>query len=405
MNRNAKNYKYYKIEDGEGIIIVGKMPRFFISKSSKGRYYFVKFRILNAIKKKVEKLSSKNAGEFFDSMDGIFPSTYTQETIEEIWDLENSKVKKRLLKWMSKGAKSFLWLLKARGKELFYGLDKSIKDVLAEQIGVVSSVKVYDEVVIKGKVLPYVLVELTGGEITDSEDTDFFKHGKWKIRYEKDGRTNKEKIVKFFDDLTSKLKAKGLGKLCYGDVLMVRKMPRGLFADYEERLDSIRLKASLSNTQEELRNAIHELGHRYLAKFASKKLKQEVNHRFDTLGDVTLDKLGIEKGDIIIEHKSPKKERKFKVLLEKGDKVYVLCLESWAKKEVEEFFGIDVNVLASDSFSIEGKKKKTFDDSSFMISSYGLVDEEEFFCELFSYWVLNKLKGEAKDWFDNLGVK
>jgi len=198
-----------------------------------------------------------------------------------------------------------------------------------------------------------------------------------------------------------------LSSLCYGKILLLKKLKGSVLADYNYASDDIRLKASARSSKEQ-ETFIHELGHRWFMKKSSKGQQIEIRRKWDGIASrwLTYEDLGIEDGDVIVKKgKSDKDDKRYKVL-DAGSGVtqegIVERLEPASERMLGKQYKIKAKVLLTDNFSIEGKRIKDVGYQDFVVSVYALKDPEEFFSELFSNWVMNKLKGDAKEWMDEL---
>lgn len=90
----------------------------------------------------------------------------------------------------------------------------------------------------------------------------------------------------------SLMTAHGLGKVCYGDVLVSKKVGRStVLAFYLQDSDELFVRAGLRINVDSVRTVIHELGHRLHRKFLSGKDRQidQLYIRYNTRKEVGLD--------------------------------------------------------------------------------------------------------------------
>lgn len=200
-----------------------------------------------------------------------------------------------------------------------------------------------------------------------------FDYKKWKI-ISSDNIINKDDIKDILDQIENKLGNK-FNFLCYGIVEFVKNITNAA-ADYTSEKDYIRVNTK--NSKEEIiRYFIHELGHRLYDRYLSEHIKERIKTRYNFTKNKkfrTGDKLINNDGEKFIFLKYENGKILCKSVID--NKHYYITFDS-----IKKVNGIDfVNVP----------------------TSYSLKNEEEFFAELFSLYIINNLDKNLKTWLNNI---
>ncbi len=210
------------------------------------------------------------------------------------------------------------------------------------------------------------------------------KYNKWMITKEKEVKIDENEIREYFIEIEKLLGKKKMKKLAYGKVKIVKTL--GKFnAMYNREKDIIEVCNKVIK-KKDYGTLIHELGHRYFFTADNSTLRYDVFRKYYNL---TLKENEIKIGSIIFDrfyHLS------FKVLSQTKKKIKL--------KHKKGIMNINKNYLLTDFYQIVGKPYDK--DSSYFSTLYSLTNSLEMFAELFSYWVIGKIKNPAKKWFERL---
>jgi hypothetical protein len=241
-----------------------------------------------------------------------------------------------------------------------------------------------------------------GGKI--SERVTLYKYGPWQIYLDINTKRSVDEVQRLLDNVTSELKKKGYGKLCYGKVLMVDDLGGWKLADYVIAKDYLRLGFKLlkkTNVQNQIISTIHELGHRNYFKFITKEQRSKSDEMYDAIQGVTKglhphiddEVLYRKTGDVFKIVNTPKRRHVYQIrLVELGENSQFNQANISKQYEVKE-------KAMKNLFILKGEGKKY---DSFIPRPYGLDNKLEFYAVLWETWFQNKLKDPAKTWFENL---
>lgn len=189
------------------------------------------------------------------------------------------------------------------------------------------------------------------------------------------------------------LKAKGLGKVCYGDIMISNTVGRSsrILAFYLPSKDEMFVRANLKNVKSDaVHTVLHELAHRLQTKFLSGK-RREINTMYQIIGrhskDADRDKLQAildnpeikpKPGDTVVE---PKKGLVFEVDQVVYDTVHVHLVEEPKVKAKISLLGY---------VQMKGIKVDVPDRSGF-VTHYAGKDADENFAEMVAAYCLGDL--------------
>ena len=187
-------------------------------------------------------------------------------------------------------------------------------------------------------------------------------------------RINIDDITNILNEIEHKIGNK-FNFLCYGRIEFVKNLT-GVAADYDENQDSIRV--SMKYSKEEIINyLIHELGHRLYDKFLNEEVKERIKSRYNFTKNKKL-----KAGD---------------VLTLSNNKKYIF-IKYYRNKLLCK------SILDNQKYYIEFKYIIKINNINFINvpTVYSLTNEEEFFAELFSHYITNKLDKNLKDWLNKI---
>jgi len=201
-----------------------------------------------------------------------------------------------------------------------------------------------------------------------------------------------EDCAQVVEKATQLLKAKGLGKVCYGDIMISNAIGRSsrILAFYMPGKDEMFVRANLKNVKADaVQTVIHELAHRLQAKFLSGKQRQ-INMMYQ-----------------IIDRKSKDSDReKLQAILDNpelqpkpGDRV---TNSKGLTYEVDKVIYDEVQVHLVDEPKVRGRLKllgyvqmKGIDvnipERSGFVTHYAGKDADENFAEMVAFYCLDKL--------------
>ena len=241
--------------------------------------------------------------------------------------------------------------------------------------------------------LPFSYVEKEYGGVVfdDSKDKlNEFKFNNWRIIM-KDGSFDSAEIIELLKDVERYCGK--FRKVCYGIVEVKKTLPSRILADYVPSLDSLRVKYQrVSN--DFILSFLHELGHRYWFKFADDSFRREVYKKFMILSNSGRPAF---KEDDILEFDS---KMIVKVIEDMGNKVRAEMLTP--PPRTRRFApGVKVTFTNLNYESIRTINGREVSDGVFP-SAYSRKSVEEFFAEVFSFYLTGKLSKEIKSWFDSI---
>jgi len=278
-------------------------------------------------------------------------------------------------------------------------------DFIVEKDFDVDKIGLFDFLVVKNKMELSFFEPLFGEiEATKSESIEEYNYKDWNILVDVKTKYDTASITKLLDKVESALRSKGMGKLAYGSVFVHPTLPGGDMADYDESKDSLRLRSKgLKGTSRQVYDVLHELAHRNWSKFASKQLKSMMikKYRMSEFAEPTSRDLKLNIGDVIIDKSAGDK---YEVLECGYVDVIVELIETTKRRQrsIGKKYKIFTKTIATDSLTIEGKKKPDLDYSSYFPTSYSQTDYEEMYAELFSVWATKGLNDPARSWFEDL---
>ena len=243
------------------------------------------------------------------------------------------------------------------------------------------------------------------GEISQTElGNREYELGGWNLIVEADAKVDKDDIEKMVVKINRLLKSKGMSRLIYGHIHVMKTLTSNVGADYSEQRDSIRIRAkNIKGIDNKfIKNFIHEIGHREWYKFLGRNERNEVNKKFRNTKTPSYDELNIEAGDILYYSKA---KETYEVKQKEWNRIIVKLINVESKrkqKSVGKLFGIKKDVLATGELEVLGKERKDTEYESYFPTTYARKNVEEMFAEIFAYWVMNKLKEPAKSWLADL---
>jgi hypothetical protein len=216
----------------------------------------------------------------------------------------------------------------------------------------------------------------------------------------------------------------GFGKVCYGDVHVTQKISKkDVLAFYFREQDELFVRADAKVGGKPLFTILHELGHRYVNKIATGKLKAVPNYLFLEISGLhheEVQKSEPKAGDIM----KTKKGEEFEVLYTRGNTVHLRKKIPEHMREMAQRVGersareqgyapgtpayqaevdrIHANLLAKYKamgakvslegyYALQGKTFRGHPDFRGFITPYAATDAEENFCEMFSYYCVGEL--------------
>jgi hypothetical protein len=223
------------------------------------------------------------------------------------------------------------------------------------------------------------------------------KYDNWEIT----GRISKQKIVKYFSVIKKYLlrKGKDFEFLLEGKIKIVKKIPNqpSDIAGYCYKSGLIAITRDVVE-ENDYNLFLHELGHlfwSYLYASQERKIERKYNQLMKKAKEEAK-KIKLKKGDFLI--RSGKRNVKCK------GKIEVISYKNntlrFYKNNKMKIWRITKRIeFISDEILFKGKKVKK--EVSFP-TMYSTTNYYEFFCEMFSLWVMGKLKKENKKWFESL---
>jgi hypothetical protein len=187
------------------------------------------------------------------------------------------------------------------------------------------------------------------------------------------------------------LQAKGLGRVCYGDVLVSRTLSRqNILAFYLVQKDELFVRANLRGKQHDaVRTVCHELAHRLQFKFLGSK-KQEIHSIYAQIARKSSSNRGDRITEVLKEHPVTPGD----TYVERGE-VWEVAGTDWGRD------GVVVKMVSKEDpkikarISLEGflvnKGFVTPQELSGFITPYAKTDPDENFAEMVAFWCLDKL--------------
>ncbi len=192
-----------------------------------------------------------------------------------------------------------------------------------------------------------------------------------------------EEAQKVIEEASRLVQAKGLGKVCYGDVNVAgTTMKARALAHYSLTTDELFIRANLKGSKgPAVRTVIHELGHRLQNKFLSGK-KKEIRALYYLLGRESNSKLEGIKWD---KSKWPKEGD---IIEYNGERQKVMDVTPNRRYEYE-IHTMDVHDRRW-KIPMVAYLRDTYNTSSF-VTLYAAKDPDENFAEMVSFYCLNEL--------------
>lgn len=275
---------------------------------------------------------------------------------------------------------------------------------------IISKKKLFDLLVTKGKWNISSFDKYYGAMTEEGEDiSERVKHytrGDWDIYLDVKTNRNIDEVERLLDDVSSLLKKRGYGKLCYGKVLLVDNLGGKTLADYDPKGDLMRIGFKMlkkSNIENQIISTIHELGHRNYFKFLTSKQRGESNSKFLTEVKLKKGTFDVKKGEIITSITSGDRYRVEDSRYKRSFK-YIVSLVELGKetrnktKDLNQRYSIDEKYIGVE-FVPEGAVESQ---NTYIPRPYGMKDEQEFYAVLWETWFQNKLRDPAKTWFEGL---
>ena len=218
-----------------------------------------------------------------------------------------------------------------------------------------------------------------------------------------------DECVKVVETAARLLQSHGLGKVCYGDVLVSNTLHRpNILAFYLVQKDELFVRANLrGKTNDALSTVLHELGHRLSYKFLSGK-KQEIKRihaqiarkadteRHDALSKVWSDpELKPKVGDLFTENGETYTVTGFDVA---GGEIMVLLA-----RQVADAPGVTqrARIKLEGYARVKGLLPRAGTHSGF-VTPYAGTDEEENLAEMVAYYCLDKLPADQVEMLEAL---
>jgi len=227
---------------------------------------------------------------------------------------------------------------------------------------------------------------------TESNDTfQEIKHHKWRVILEQ-GIKDSSEVIELLNNVERKCSK--LMDLCYGVIEVKKSLGSSKrLADYSPSNDSIRIK-SKSSDDLFVRSFIHELGHRLWYKRLDVTIKRSIYNKYYELSGKK--RLPFKENDIL------ELDNGYKVRV-KRDAVFQSLVEiiEMPRKSKKISPGQTVvyrNLTLESVKSINGKESVV----SEFPTLYSRKNPEEFFCEVFSFWLMNNLNKDLSNWLDNI---
>ena len=231
---------------------------------------------------------------------------------------------------------------------------------------------------------------------TDVDTESVVKVGNWRIVCNDGGKI--DNATALVTQVNSLLGAK-FGKLCYGDVLVMKALSGRTLADYSAVHDDIRIKNQRNNA-EMLHSFIHELGHRFYSKFATKNQKDEISEVYYDIRS-NEPKVTFSKG-MVVRFSFADVTMKIEEELE-NKKVYCLCVQTNdARFTVGKHYSVSYALPLSDIREINGKPVQKQPSEFVFPTDYSRTSVNEFFCECFSLFIQKKLNRTMMSWMSEL---
>lgn len=297
--------------------------------------------------------------------------------------------------------------------DLVYRKFKSIAEkaeLLFKKSDTINKRQLFDLLVAKGKMDLSDFNQYYGSMGEDGEDLSdrikHYTHDKWDIYLDTKTKRGIDEVTSLLDDVSSRLKKKGYGKLCYGKVLLVDNLGGHTLADYDPKDDLMRIGFKMlkkSNTENQIISTIHELGHRNYFKFLTSKQRSESDGRFLTEVKFKLGTSNVKKGDVITSINSGDRFRIDDNRFSRSFKYIVSLIELGENtknktKDLNQRFSIDEKYIGVE-YVPEGVKESQ---NSYIPRVYGMKNNQEFYAVLWEFWFQDKLRDPAKTWFENL---
>lgn len=195
-------------------------------------------------------------------------------------------------------------------------------------------------------------------------------------------------------------------KVLYGKILLVKKINQpNTIAWYYPSDDTVWLRTNVKGARSDVHNVIHELGHRYLNKFAPPKVKRAWEQHYDTIkraGMFESPDRGVLQvyRDLKVGDVWPDELKGWK----RGGRPFITKITptSWHvenKKGQKARFGREKVFRLALKWSSQDKALALFP------TPYSSVSADEFFCEAMALWCLGKLPLEHQQAFEDIVLK
>jgi len=243
--------------------------------------------------------------------------------------------------------------------------------------------------------VPFVTFEKEFGELflDDGGNGGGIKELKfknWRIIL-KDGLYDNSETIELLEEVERYCRR--FKKLCYGIVEVKKSMPANVLADYSVNTDALRVKYKRASNEFVL-TFLHELGHRYWYKFADNEQKREVRQKyFELMGK---GRPFFKAGDVIELNSS----MVIKVVADNKPSVRAEILATPPRvRKLKEGMLVTFPTLPREYVrTINGEEIQ----NEGLPSAYSRKSVEEFFAEVFSFYLTGKLSKEIKSWFDSI---
>jgi len=259
-----------------------------------------------------------------------------------------------------------------------------------------------------------------GDAPTDFDDNDYVAYHDARVFFPDNIRESvKKNMLSLLDVFENLLDAKKLNFLIDDSDIRFSKLPGKTIGTYNKSSRNIIIQYSAKKTQEVIYTIIHEYGHKFWYEYMTDKHHTHIKNMFEKIK-------GVEKYSNI--HQSTRDEYMAGIIpqLKVGQEVHYLG----RKRTYKSNSPFTITAVSSEqlvlnalhggtltgtpAFILGGKWKiegvdmsppKTTDyinKSDWFPTSYSQKDHEEWFCEIFSFYVNNSLDGKPKEWMEGL---
>ena len=231
---------------------------------------------------------------------------------------------------------------------------------------------------------------------TVQDSVEFYKFYNAKVYFPENIRDKrKQQCIEFLEIVKKYLDTKKVGYLITEGNIRFNKLSSYSAGEYHNVSKEIKISHELKHIKDMARIIIHELGHKYYYEYSNKKLidekyKEIKNIRFDPKNNPLYKELTTK--DTVVSNTI--KNAVYVVKYPIGNKLYV------SDGQKTYIMPID-DILNSKKYLINGKETHT-QTSNWFVTKYSTTNRDEWFAELFMWYVMNQVDGLPKEWISTL---